>query len=118
MLFSDLLTNAVSEESVAESTVLTSDEAAEEIAANQESTDDDDSASVSWTILLSVIGGLFFFVLTLMLIFICFRWRMDNREKIFEGPTVAQNGLPLNLCFHKKNLRKKKAHNRFWTYRN
>lgn len=47
---------------------------------------------LSWSIMIAIAGGLFFFVLTLMLAFVCFRLRLDKNEKIHQGSTIDHKG--------------------------
>lgn len=59
---------------------------------SQDIDDNDDNAIISWQILLSVIGGLFVIILIFMFVFICFRWKIENKPRDLQGQNAPSNG--------------------------
>ncbi|VDM95556.1 unnamed protein product [Thelazia callipaeda] len=76
--------------------LLLSDHRMTEIEESQTSEDSKRNPVISWTILAVVMGGLFVIIFILMLAFICFRWKMEGREKSLHAETVTSNGITVS----------------------
>lgn len=58
----------------------------------EESNISSDQPSLIWSVVSCIVGGIFFVLLALTLMYICFRSRIENRRKNFSNGIAAQRG--------------------------